>query len=149
LLICRKVPHQYCFPRHHVSNVTILDLNMFRSIMRYWILLDLHTALVIAMNHSGFQHLPKQACKELLKPHCFPYYHTYCNIFGFCGTQGHIIMFPATLGNHGRPQTEATPRGALPVNCAPCPIKISISLQCHVNTRSISQAISNRDSQVS
>jgi hypothetical protein len=38
LLICRKVLHQYFFPLHHILNVMKIDLNMFRSVMRYWIL---------------------------------------------------------------------------------------------------------------
>jgi hypothetical protein len=120
---------------------------MFRFV--YWILRELHTTLVITMNHGGIQHFPKQSCKELLKPHCFVSWHRYCNILGLCGTQSHRSLLHATLGNHGRLQTKATPRGALLVPCAPCPIRIIISLQSHINTRSISQAISNCASQVS
>jgi hypothetical protein len=101
------------------------------------------------MNHGGIQHFPKQSCKELLNPHCFVSWHRYCNILSLCGTQSHRSLLHATLGNHGRPQTKATPRGALPVHSAPCPIRIRISPQSHVNTRNISQAISNCASQVS
>ena len=72
-----------------------------------------------------------------------------CNLLGFYSAQSHISLFPTTPRNHGRPQTEATPRGALLVHYAPCPIRISISLQSHVNTKSISHAISNCALQVS
>jgi hypothetical protein len=38
LLICRKVLHQYFLPLHHVSDVMVLDLNVFRFVMKHWIL---------------------------------------------------------------------------------------------------------------
>jgi hypothetical protein len=101
------------------------------------------------MSHSGIQHLPKQSCKDILKPHRFIICHRNCNILSLYGTQSHISLFPATLGNHGRSQTEATHESALPIHYVPCPIIINISLQSHFNTGSISQAISNCSSQVS
>jgi len=111
------------------------------------ILWDLHIAQVIPMNHGGIQHLPKQSCKYLSKTHYFVYFHTNCNILGFHGAQSHWSLFPATPRNHGSPQTEEKPKGFLAIHCAPYPIIINISLQSHINTGSISQAISNYASQ--
>jgi len=56
-------------------------------------------------------------------------------------------LFPSILGKHGRSQSEATPGGSLPIHYAPCPIKVIISLQSHVNTASISHTMSNYVSQ--
>jgi hypothetical protein len=81
--------------------------------------------------------------KELAKPHCFMDYHTQCNVLCFSGAQSHKSMFPATPENHGKSQSEATLKGYLPIHYAPCPIRVNISLQSHVNTRSISQMMSN------
>jgi hypothetical protein len=101
------------------------------------------------MNHGGIQHLSKQTCKDIPKPHCFTSFHRYCNIIGLCGTQRHIILLPITPISHGIPQTKATPIGSLPVHNAPYPIRINISMQSHVNTGIISKAISNYALQVS
>jgi hypothetical protein len=38
LLIGRKVLHLNCLPLHHITNIVILDLNMFGTVMTYWIL---------------------------------------------------------------------------------------------------------------
>jgi hypothetical protein len=51
LLMCRKVLHVYFFPLHHVSDIMIFYLNMFRSIMKHRVLIELHTALVIINNN--------------------------------------------------------------------------------------------------
>ena len=59
LLICRKVLHQYGLPLHHVSDVMVLDLNVFRFVMKHWILSELHTTQVITMNNGGIQHMSK------------------------------------------------------------------------------------------
>jgi hypothetical protein len=66
-----------------------------------------------------------------------------------CCAQSHKSSFPATPGNHGRSQSEATPKGALSIHCAPCPIRVNIFLPYHINTGSISQTMSNCASQVS
>ena len=47
LLMCRRVLHMYCFPLHHVSNIMIFYLNVFRYIMEHRVLKELHIALVI------------------------------------------------------------------------------------------------------
>jgi len=70
-----------------------LDFNMFRLVMRYWVLWEIHTILVIIMNHSGIQHIPKQSCKDLLKTHYFVYFHTYCNILVFTILKATIVCF--------------------------------------------------------
>ena len=56
LLMCRKVLHVYCFPLHHVSDIMIFYLNVFRSIVKHRVLRELHTTLVI-MTNSGRIHL--------------------------------------------------------------------------------------------
>jgi hypothetical protein len=127
----------------------VLDLNVFWFFMKHWILWELHMTLVITMNSGGIQHMSKWICKELVNPHYFMDFHTQCNVLCFCNAQNHKILFPATPGNHGRSQSEATPEGALPIHCAPYPIKVSISLQSHVNIRIISRTISNCASWVS
>jgi hypothetical protein len=56
LLMCRKVLRVYCFPLHHVSNIMVFYLNVFRFIVKHMILRELHTTLVITMN-NGIIHL--------------------------------------------------------------------------------------------
>jgi hypothetical protein len=48
------------------------------------------------------------------------------------------VLFPTTPRNHGKSQSEATSKGALSIHCAPYPIRVSISLQSHVNIGIIS-----------
>jgi hypothetical protein len=52
LLMGRKVMHVYCLPLHHVSDIVIFYLDVFRSIMKHRVLRELYTALVITMNSS-------------------------------------------------------------------------------------------------
>jgi hypothetical protein len=52
-LMCRKVLHVYYFPLHHVSDIMIFYLNVFRSIMKHRVLRELHTTLVITMNNNS------------------------------------------------------------------------------------------------
>jgi hypothetical protein len=52
LLICKKVLHVYCFPLHHVYDIIIFYLNVFRSIVKHRVLIELHTTLVITMNNG-------------------------------------------------------------------------------------------------
>jgi hypothetical protein len=59
LLVCRKVLHMYCFPLHHISDVMVFDLNMFRFIVKHVILGELHTALVITMDNDGIHLMTK------------------------------------------------------------------------------------------
>jgi hypothetical protein len=42
----------YCFPLHHVSDIMVFDLNVFRFIMKHRILKELHIALVITVNNG-------------------------------------------------------------------------------------------------
>ena len=49
LLMGRKVLQVYCFPLHHVSDIVIFYLDVFRSIMKHRVLKELHTALVITV----------------------------------------------------------------------------------------------------
>jgi hypothetical protein len=35
LLVCRKVLHMYCFPLHHIFDVMVFDLNVFRFIVKH------------------------------------------------------------------------------------------------------------------
>ena len=51
LFMCRKVLRVYCFPLHHVSDIMIFYLNVFRSIMKHKVLRELHTTLVITMKN--------------------------------------------------------------------------------------------------
>jgi hypothetical protein len=59
LLVCRKVLHMYCFPLHHISNVMVFDLDVFRFIVKHKILLELHTTLVITMDNDGIHLMSK------------------------------------------------------------------------------------------
>jgi hypothetical protein len=47
LLMCRKALHVYGFPLHHISNIRILPLIMFRYIRKHWVLKDLYTWLLV------------------------------------------------------------------------------------------------------
>jgi hypothetical protein len=132
----------YCFPMHHVSDVMIFYLNVFRSIVKHKVLREHHTNLVITMNNGRIHLMIKSISQELAKPHFFTEYHTQCYILRFCGTQGHRVMFPIAPGNHGRPQGKTTIRCSPSIHCAPYPICIGISMQTQVYTRGISQAIS-------
>ena len=38
LLVWRKVLHGYCFPLHHIFDIMVFDLNVFRFIMKHMIL---------------------------------------------------------------------------------------------------------------
>ena len=138
-----KILHVYCLPLHRVSDIVIIYLDVFWSVMKHRVLGELHTTLVITMNNGRIHLMIKLICQELAKSHCFADCHTQCYILYFCGTQGHRALFPVALGNHGRPQGKTTTRCALSVHCAPCPISIDISLQTQVYTGGISRAISN------
>jgi hypothetical protein len=122
----------YCFPLHHVYDIMIFYLNVFRFIVKHGVLRELHIALVITINNSSTHLMIKYICQELAKPHCFTDCHIQRYILCFCSTQGHKALFPAAPGNHGRPQSKTTTRCDLPVHCTPCPICIGISLQTQV-----------------
>ena len=50
LFMSRKILYMYCLPLHHVSDIVILDFNVFRFVMKHWVLGELYTALVVTMN---------------------------------------------------------------------------------------------------
>jgi hypothetical protein len=52
LFMSRKILHMNCLPLHHVSDIVILDFNVFRSVMKHWVLGELYTTLVITVNSS-------------------------------------------------------------------------------------------------
>jgi hypothetical protein len=45
LLMCRKVQHMCFFPLHHVSDIVIFYLKVFRSIMKHRVLKEIYTQL--------------------------------------------------------------------------------------------------------
>jgi hypothetical protein len=45
LLMCRKVLHMHFFPLHHVFDIMIFYLKVFRSIMKHWVLKEIYTQL--------------------------------------------------------------------------------------------------------
>jgi hypothetical protein len=45
--MCRKVLHVYDFPLHHISDIRIFHLIVFRSIRKHWVLKDLYTRLLV------------------------------------------------------------------------------------------------------
>ena len=47
LLMCRNILHVFFFHLHHVSDIMIFYLNVFRYIMEHRVLKELHIALVI------------------------------------------------------------------------------------------------------
>jgi hypothetical protein len=49
----------YCFSLHHIFDVTVFYLNVFRFIVKHRILGELHTTLVIAMDNSGIHLMSK------------------------------------------------------------------------------------------
>jgi hypothetical protein len=49
----------YFFPLHHISDVKVFDLNVFRFIVKQKILEELHTSLVITMDNSGMHLMNK------------------------------------------------------------------------------------------
>ena len=48
----RKILHMNYLPLHHVSDIVILDFNVFQSVMKHWVLGELYTTLVITVNSS-------------------------------------------------------------------------------------------------
>jgi hypothetical protein len=47
LLMCRKVLHVYNFPLHHISDIWIFHLIVFRSIKKQWVLKDIYTRILV------------------------------------------------------------------------------------------------------
>jgi hypothetical protein len=57
----------YYFPLHHVSDIMIFYLNVFRSIMNHWVLKDLYTQLWLSSyNPSHDQVNLSEACEATL-----------------------------------------------------------------------------------
>ena len=52
--MCRKVLHVYDFPLHHIYEIRILHLIVFRSIRKHWVLKEL---LLSAFGHYHRIHL--------------------------------------------------------------------------------------------
>jgi hypothetical protein len=48
LLVYRKILYMYCFPLHHISDVMIFDLDVFRFIVK-------HKILLRASHNSGYR----------------------------------------------------------------------------------------------
>ena len=71
LLMGRKILHVYCLPLHHVSDIVILDFNVFCFVMKHWVLREIYTALVVTMNSSRIHLIIEQVYQEFAKPYCF------------------------------------------------------------------------------
>ena len=49
----------YCFPLHHIYDIMVFDLNVFRFIVKHRILGELHKTMVIAMDNGGIHLMTK------------------------------------------------------------------------------------------
>jgi hypothetical protein len=64
--MCRKVLHVYYFPLHHVYDIMIVYLNVFRSIMKHWVLKEIYTELWLSSwNPSHDQVNLSEACEAI------------------------------------------------------------------------------------
>ena len=65
--MCRKVLHVYDFPLHHISDIRIFHLIVFRSIRKHWVLKELYTQLWLSSyNPSHDQVNLSEACEAIL-----------------------------------------------------------------------------------
>ena len=69
LLKCRKVLHVYNFPLHHISEIRIFHLIVFRSIRKHWVFKELYSRLLVII--IGSISWSSKSIKIFLKPHCF------------------------------------------------------------------------------
>ena len=72
----RKILHVYCLSLHHVSDIVILYFNVFRSVMKNWVIEELSTALVVTMNSSWIHLMIEQVSQKFAKTYCFMNYYT-------------------------------------------------------------------------
>ena len=72
----RKILHVYCLSLHHVSDIVILDFNVFRFVMKHWVLGELYIALVVTLNSSQIHLMIEQVSQKFAKPYSFTNYHT-------------------------------------------------------------------------
>ena len=110
------------FLLYHISDIRIFHLIVFRSIRKHWVLKELYTRLLVII--IGSISWSSKSVRSLWS-HISS--HTHCYILCLCGTQGHRVLFPAALGNHGKLHGKTTTRCALPVHCTLCSICIGIS----------------------
>jgi hypothetical protein len=125
-------------PTLHISFLTVLHKRIIWSSSQLSVRRkpSLRSNSVSNRNHTPLSGAFSQVCKLENVSHS-------CNHQHFCDTQSHRSLFPTAPGNHGRSQSKTTIECVLPVHCAPYPICIGISLESHVYTRGISQAIIN------
>ena len=120
--MCRKVLYVYDFPLHHISNIRIFHLIMFRSIRKHWVLKDLYTQLLVIIigSISWSSKYVRSLWSHIAS-------HTRCYILYLCGTQGHKVLFPAASRNHGKLHGRTSTGCALLVHCTFYSIGIDIS----------------------
>ena len=70
LILRCNILELHCSPLHHIPDIAILDLDMLRLVMEHWILLQLHTTLVVTMYTSSIQLEIKYIKQYLLQTYC-------------------------------------------------------------------------------
>ena len=120
--MCRKVLHVYDFPLHHISDIKIFHLIMFRSIRKHWVLKEIYTQLLVII--IGSISWSSKSVRSLWS-HIASL--THCYILCLCGTQGHRVLFRVASGNHGKLHGRTSTECALPVHSTFLSIWIDIS----------------------
>ena len=110
------------FSLHHILDIRIFHLIVFRSIKKHWVLKEIYTRLLVIIIGS-ISWLSKSV--RSLWGHIAS--HICCYILCFCGTQDYKVLFLAALGNHGKLHDRTSARCAFSVHCTFCSIWIGIS----------------------
>jgi hypothetical protein len=68
MFISRNILKLNCPSLHPISNEVVFDLYVFLLVMKYWILREFDTTLIIAVNNCRPQLMTKWAKQQLAKP---------------------------------------------------------------------------------
>ena len=92
LLISRNVLQLYNSSLNIVFDEVVFDLNVFRPVMKHWILRELDATMIIIVNDSRPQLLTILINHELAKPQGLATSLTGCHVLSLCRTQRNEIL---------------------------------------------------------
>ena len=90
--------------------------NVFRSIMKHWVLRKLYATLIIAMDDHWVKLSPEQIKYQFSEPNCFLAGVTCSNILCLSCTLSYGILLPAGPRDLFWSHTEAITRGTFSIN---------------------------------
>jgi hypothetical protein len=78
----------------YILTEVISNLDVFRPIMKNWILREFYATLIVTLNHCGPQMHTKYPNQQLAKPYGLTTGLTGCNVLSLSETQSHSLLLP-------------------------------------------------------